>query len=166
MIDERRYRDAMSLFPSGVTIVAADDGQRAHGLTVASVASVSLAPPMVLACIKFDSLVLPILRTARSFSISMLAGDQASVAELFAWGEPADRQAALIRQPGRPPRIEGCVARLELRLVAEHTAGDHQVLIGEVLAIEAPSRDAAPTPLTWWRGVLSDGLAALVSARR
>lgn len=166
MIDEKQYRDAMSLFPSGVTVVAADDGQRVHGLTVSSFASVSLRPPLCLVCIRYDSLILPIVRASQSFSASILAADQGDVAELFSRGEPRDRQARLVRAAPRPPRLEGVAARIEMSLHAEHSAGDHQVLIGAVTALDAPPRELAAAPLVWWRGRLGADALSDIEAKR
>ncbi len=158
MIDERQYRDAMSLFPSGVTVVAADDGHRVHGLTVSSFASVSLSPPLCLVCIRIDSSILPIIRAAGAFSANFLAADQAAIAELFARGEPRERHQHLIRSDAHPPRLDGVAARIEMTLHAEHGAGDHQILVGEVTTLDAPPRNQAKSPLTWWRGTLGAGV--------
>ena len=169
MIDERQYRDAMSLFPSGVTVVAADDGHHVHGLTVSSFASVSLSPPLCLVCIRHDSSILPIIRAAGAFSASILAADQSALAELFARGEPGERRRHLIRSEPhqtRPPRLEGVAARIDMALHAEHGAGDHQILVGEVVKLDAPQRDRARAPLTWWRGRLGAGVLQEIEDQR
>lgn len=148
----RRFRDAMAQLPAGVTIAAADDGVSAHGLTVSSFASVSLNPQLCLICVRAESPLLPILRRAGRFAVHILSADQAPLARLFASASSAERQRALFRAPGRPPRLASFLVRFDLELQAEHPAGDHSVVIGQVRGVE---RAPKPGPaLTWWRSAL------------
>lgn len=157
-IDQRAFRDAMSLFASGVTVIAADDGAEAHAMTAASFASVSLEPPLGLVCVSLRSPLLPILRRAGRFAVHILAADQAETALLCASGPHDQRRALLDRAPGprpeRAPILPGALARFEMALHAEHPGGDHAVVLGRVLAITAVDRETAPAPLSWWRGQL------------
>lgn len=155
----RAFRNAMALFPSGVTVITADDGEAALGMTVASFTSVSLEPPLVLACIGEGASIRPIVERAGAFAAHVLGANQRETAELFAYGEPAARAAALFRQsdappPLRPPRLLGALARFECDLEQVHPAGDHLILVGRVRAVEAAERADAPAPLTWWLGAL------------
>lgn len=153
-VDERAFRDAMSLFASGVTVVVADDGVEAHAMTAASFTSVSLAPPLALVCISLRSPLLPILRRAGAFAVHVLSAEQSEIAKLCANGPHDQRRALLSRAPGRQPVLPGALARFDLRLHAEHPGGDHAVVLGQVLAIDAADPAAAEAPLTWWTGRL------------
>lgn len=149
----------MALFPSGVTVITADDGETALGMTVASFTSVSLEPPLVLACIGEGVSIRPIVESAGAFAAHVLGAGQRDMAELFAYGEPAARTAALIRQSGAPPsmlppQLPGALARFECALEQVHPAGDHLILVGRVRVLEAADRAEAPAPLTWWLGAL------------
>lgn len=144
----------MSLFPTGVTVAAVDDGREAYALTVASFASVSLEPPLVLICVRAASGFLPVLRRAGAFAVHVLAAEQSETARFFAERPAAERAARLDRAPGAAPRIDGALARFAITLEAEHGAGDHAVLVGRVEAIEAPAKETAGAPLLWWRSRL------------
>lgn len=152
--DERAYRDAMALYAAGVAVVAADDGARIHALTVSSFTSVSLAPPLLLICVKQESDFLIVARAARRFSLNILREDQAALGKLFATAPQDERRAALSAVPGGPPRLvdpAGPLVRFNCVLNAEHRAGDHSILVAEPIELEA---DSHGRPLVWWRGRL------------
>jgi len=87
-----------------------------------------------------------LLREAGGFALSLLAGDQAGIAQHFARGVPpfahwhgiATREGA-----AGAPLIDDALGWLECRNHAEHDAGDHTLFVGEVLAVEQ-GRAAAP----------------------
>lgn len=149
---ERAFRNALGLFASGVVIAAADDGYRAHGLTVASFCSVSLRPQLCLLCVTETSPFLPIMRGVGAFSVHVLAAAQEQTARLFASGAPEDRVAALERRIDAPPIAPGSLAGFDFRLHAEHAGGDHRIIVGELTALRV-AEPPAPA-LGWSRGAL------------
>ena len=152
--DERAYRNAMSLYANGVSIVTADDGVAAHGLTASSFTSVSLAPPLLLVCVSEKSPFLPIVRSAERFALNVLRESHAPLAATFARAPAGDRLTHLERLPPTPPRLcdaDGPLVRFDCTLHAEHVAGDHSILVGRPIDLEA---DAEGAPLVWWRGEL------------
>jgi flavin reductase len=126
-------------FPAGVAVLTVDaDGARL-GLTVGSAVSLSLDPPLVGVAISRQAAMHELLREAGRFALSLLAGDQATVAQHFARGVPpfahwhgiATREGA-----AGAPLLEGALGWLECRLEAAHPAGDHTFFVGEVLSAE------------------------------
>ena len=78
----------MRLFPAGVSVVTADaDGDRI-GVTMGSLVSLSLEPPLVGIAVGKDNALHELLRSAGAFGVSLLRGDQADVAARFALGMP------------------------------------------------------------------------------
>ena len=149
---ERAFRDALGLFASGVVIAAADDGYRAHGLTVASFCSVSLNPQLCLLCVSSKSPFLPIMRGVGAFSTHILSAAQEDLARLFAFSPAEDRVAALERRTDMPPIISGALAGFDFRLHAEHPGGDHSIVVGELTGLRmSENRSKA---LGWARGAL------------
>ena len=134
---ESDFREAMSQFASGVTLVTtrALDGS-AHGFTASSFASLSLHPPLVLVCMGDRATAYPIFMTAKRFAISILAEDQAHLAKLFStrgtdrFGDPA-----IVDSPLGLPVAAGALARLDCAMEALHIEGDHAILIGRPLNI-------------------------------
>ena len=151
---ERAFRDALGLFASGVAVAAADDGYRAHALTIASFCSVSLKPQLCLICVKESSAFLPVVRGVGAFSVHIMAAAQEETAKLFAFGAAEERLAALERRTDAPPRVQGALAGLDFELHAEHPGGDHAIIVGELTALRLAD-DAQATPaLGWARGAL------------
>jgi flavin reductase (DIM6/NTAB) family NADH-FMN oxidoreductase RutF len=122
-----------------------EEGQRV-GLTVGSLVSLSLEPPLVGVGVSKQAAMHELLRPTGRFALSLLAGDQAAVAQHFARGVPplAHWHGIETRsdEPG-PPLIEGAIAWLECETRAEHPAGDHTFFIGEVVSAKR-GRTAAP----------------------
>jgi flavin reductase (DIM6/NTAB) family NADH-FMN oxidoreductase RutF len=128
------FRDALARFASGVTVVTARgaDGTD-HGMTVSAFASLSLDPPLVLACIETAATALPAVRAAEWFGVSILAADQQAVSARFAThGVARFDGIATVRSAEGPALIAGAVAHLVCRRVAEHPGGDHVIIVGEV----------------------------------
>jgi len=114
------------------------DGERL-GLTVGSVVSLSLEPPLVGVSVNRQAAMHELLRRAGGFALSLLAGDQEAVAQHFARGVPplahwhgvASREGA-----AGAPLLEGALGWLECRLAAEHETGDHTLFVGDVVSVE------------------------------
>jgi flavin reductase (DIM6/NTAB) family NADH-FMN oxidoreductase RutF len=135
----------MGRFPAGVAVVTVDlDGQRA-GLTVASLVSLSLEPPLVGVAIRRDAALHELLRETKIFALSLLAAGQEHIAQHFARGVPpiALWEGVLLRETEGPPQIEGAVGWLSCRTTAEHETGDHTFFVGEVERAE-PGPAASP----------------------
>ena len=132
-------REVMRRFPAPVAVVtAALDGER-FGLTVGSLVSLSLRPPLVGISIGKDSSSHEPLRRAGGWTASLLAGAQRHVAQHFARsGIPpvALWNGVEVRDGARGPLVEGALAWLQCRTVSEHDAGDHTIFVGEVESTE------------------------------
>ena len=83
-IDEARFKLAMSHFASGVTIVTTEHGGKPYGMTVASFASLSLRPPLVVVCIEKTVKSHDAISAARQFGVSILSEDQTEISNRFA----------------------------------------------------------------------------------
>ena len=141
----RSFRDALGMFATGVTVVAAaGDGGELVGITVSSFNSVSLDPPLVLFSVDRSALSLPALRRAPGYTVSVLSADQVELSQRFA-GTGTDKWADLDPEYGfgGAPLIPGAIAGFECRPYATYDGGDHEIFVGEVVGHRsAPS--AAP----------------------
>jgi flavin reductase (DIM6/NTAB) family NADH-FMN oxidoreductase RutF len=142
-IDEPGFKLAMSHFASGVTVVTTEYGGRAYGMTVASFASLSLRPPLVLVCIEQSVKTHDAIAGAGKFGVSILGSDQAAISSRFA-SRTDDKFAGVDLRRGALdlPLIAGALTTLECSLRDRLPGGDHTIFIGEV--IEAQTRDGAP----------------------
>jgi 3-hydroxy-9,10-secoandrosta-1,3,5(10)-triene-9,17-dione monooxygenase reductase component len=106
-------------------------------MTCSSLVSVSLEPPLVLFCPAKASTTWRAMRAASHFAVNVLGGDAVAVARRFATrGE--DRFAGTSWRAGQTgsPLISDAIVWIECRTVARHDGGDHEIVIGEVVAIE------------------------------
>ena len=132
-------RSLMRLFPSGVCVVTADaDGDRI-GVTIGSLVSLSLDPPLVGVSIGKDVALHELLRASGLFGVSILRGDQAAVASRFARGiPPIGLWSGIEIRTGETGALllADALAWLECRIWAEYDVGDHTFFVGEVVALE------------------------------
>ena len=130
---ERRFRDALGQFATGVTVVTTLGPQGPVGITANSFASLSLDPPLVLWSPARASRRFGAFASARHFVIHVLGEDQFDLGRHFA------RDGLNFDLPGVTTNAEGlpiltdCLARFECRRHAGHDGGDHAIVVGEVL---------------------------------
>ena len=137
------FRNAMGSFPTGVTVVtvASGDGDGdMHGMTVNSFSSVSLDPLLVLVCLNEASRGAGLIEHAGAFVVNVLAAGQQAVSRWFA---DRTRPAGSTMFDGIPfergvtgcPVLAGTAASFDCRLRQSHRAGDHLIVLGEVVAL-------------------------------
>jgi flavin reductase (DIM6/NTAB) family NADH-FMN oxidoreductase RutF len=143
LIDDAGFKLAMSHFASGVTIVTTEHEGRRYGMTVASFASLSLHPPLVLVCIEKSVKTHDAIIAAQKFGVSILASDQAAVSNRFA-SRSDDKFADTAITEGTLglPLISGALTMLECRVREQLAGGDHTIFVGEVAAAE--TREGLP----------------------
>jgi flavin reductase (DIM6/NTAB) family NADH-FMN oxidoreductase RutF len=132
-----------------VAVRTVDAAGERLGLTVSALVSLSLEPPLVGVSISRQAAMHELLREAGGFALSLLAGDQAAVAQHFARGVPplAHWHGIATREGAEgAPLIDDALGWLQCRLQDEHDAGDHTLFVGEVLAAE---RGRAASPLLY-----------------
>ncbi len=136
--DRQAFRRALGSFLTGVTVVATlqEDGAP-RGFTANSFTSVSLDPPLVLICIAKTASSYPVFSATGHFSVNILAEHQAAVSSLFAT-KLADKfaKASWRRGPAGSPILDEVAAWFDCRRHDLIEAGDHIILIGEVLGFQ------------------------------
>jgi flavin reductase len=124
--------------PACVAVLTVDaDGERL-GLTVSSLVSLSLEPPLVGVSISRQAAMHELLREAGGFAVSLLAGGQEWLAQHFARGvPPIGMWHGIATEEGArgAPLLVGALGWLECRTAAEHETGDHSFFVGEVEAV-------------------------------
>jgi len=142
-IDEAAFRQAMGHFACGVTVVTTQMGDERNGLTVASFASLSLRPPLVLVCVEKSVKSHDAIAAAGKFAVNILAENQTDVSNRFAT-KAEDKFADLPLHSGELglPLIDGALANIECRLTNTLAGGDHSIFVGEV--VHAEMREGEP----------------------
>ena len=149
-IDPDEFRAILGRFASGVTILTVRDASgRDHGMTVSAFCSLSLDPPLVLACIDRAADMFRVLPDAAHFGISILAEGQEALSRRFA-ELPSGRFDGIgySRAESGVVLLDDALAHLECRQVARHDGGDHTIHIGEVEWVTS----GQGRPLLYYRG--------------
>jgi flavin reductase len=140
-VDASAFRQAMGSFPTGVSVVTvACDGGDMHGMTVNSFSSVSLDPMLVLVCLDKTSRGLGLIQRAGAFVVNVLSAGQQDVSRWFASRQRPAGSAMFDGVPFEPgvtggPVLVEATASFDCRLRQSHRAGDHVIVLGEVVAL-------------------------------
>ena len=139
--DVSAFRKAMGSFPTGVTVVtvASDDGDM-HGVTVNSFSSVSLDPMLGSVCLSQARRGFGLIERAGAFAVNVLAAGQQDVSRWFAdrhrpVGSTMFDDVPYERGITGCPVLTGAAASFDCRLRQYHRAGDHLIVLGEVVAL-------------------------------
>ncbi|MGZ4386701.1 MAG: flavin reductase family protein [Gaiellaceae bacterium] len=138
-------RAAMRQLASGIAVLTVGDGQDELGITVGSVVSLSLSPPLVAVSIGLQSPAHELMERADGFTISLLSGDQSAVAQHFARSgvPPVARWLGVETEPGRfGRRVAGALAFLECERWTSFPVGDHTLFVGAVTDLALNDPDA------------------------
>jgi 3-hydroxy-9,10-secoandrosta-1,3,5(10)-triene-9,17-dione monooxygenase reductase component len=144
------FRRAMGQLPTGVTVVTANGREGPSGLTANAVLSLSLDPPLMLACLDRGSRTLRAVQQAGRFGVNVLAADQAEVARSFATKVEMHEKWEGIAWSERHeiPALDGIVLWVACELRDVLAGGDHVIVTGAALDVAAGDRD----PLVFYRG--------------
>ena len=133
----------MGHFATGVTIMTTNLKGRLHGMTVSAFASVSLEPPTVMHNLVLES---------GAFALNILGERSESTARYFAdnvrLAVPEFRPGAHRLGVTGAPILNEATGYLEAKVHGSHRAGDHTIIVGEVVAMEVVSEEP---PLIYYR---------------
>lgn len=139
-------------FPTGVSVVTAtDEAGRPLGFTASSLTSVSLEPLLLLVCIGKDASAHDVMIGGDSFAVNILGEDAEDLSNRFAMIPPGERfdGVAFRAESTGAPVIQRAAAWLDCRIAQLHDAGDHTIVVGEVVACDA---DQSAEPLVYHGG--------------
>ena len=132
-------RELLGRYPSGVCVVTVDAGGQRLGLTIGSLVSLSLDPPLVGFGVSREAAMHELLREARGCAISLLAAGQQWLAQHFARGVPPIAMwHGIATEDGASgaPLLVGALGWLECSLRDEVAAGTHTFFVCDVRRIE------------------------------
>lgn len=134
LVGESEFRAAMATLPTGVSLLTTAHPAGIWGMTIGSLTSLSLHPPLLLVCLHRASITLDLLASHGRFAVNVLSAAQAVLADTFA--RPRDPTAALVGafdHVDHVPVLTDAVAWLTCRHEHTYTSGDHTIVIGAVL---------------------------------
>jgi flavin reductase (DIM6/NTAB) family NADH-FMN oxidoreductase RutF len=151
--DGDRFKDAMSWFATGVTIVTGIEGGEPVGFTCQSFISLSLDPPLVAVAAARTSTSWPRIARTGGFCVNVLGDHQQELCRGFATsGGPKFTGVDWYPAPVTgSPVIHTSLAWADCRVELVHDAGDHELIIGRVLELGT----GEGSPLLFFRSNLS-----------
>ncbi len=137
-LDQARFREVLGHFATGITIVTALEEGVPVGFSCQSFAALSLDPPMVVLAPARSSTSWPRIARAGAFCVNILAEDQEAVCRAFAvsGGNKFDGIGWFPGPVTGSPVIDGSLAVVECRLGDIFDGGDHELVIGHVVAMD------------------------------
>ena len=149
------FRRAMSRFATGVTVVTTRVGDLDHAMTASAVTSVSLEPLLLLVCVEREGRFHDAVVEAGVWGVSVLAGNDRAVADWLATrGRPLHAQLDRLPHHSGPQTgvalLDNALSTFECRTTAVHPAGDHSIVVGEVVSVTASAHPGEA--LLYYRG--------------
>ena len=149
-MDKRHFRSVLGKFATGVTIITTIENQHPKGITANSFTSVSLEPPLVLFCLGKESTNFQAFNVANFFAVNILSNEQTALSNRFAAydGDRFDGVNWKNWETGAPI-LDGAIAAIDCIRKKLIDAGDHIIILGEVLRAEKLSEQ---DPLIYFNG--------------
>jgi flavin reductase (DIM6/NTAB) family NADH-FMN oxidoreductase RutF len=155
-VSHEAFKRAFRNWPSGVAILTSARGgvdgiHELHGMTVSSLVSVSLEPPLLCVSCDLGSHTLRLLREVGRFAVTILSAEQQTLATRF-----ADARFESVRFDGQTyvlgengcPLLDGGLAHFECTVANRIPAGDHELVVGSVDRVFSVDGQ----PLAYWAG--------------
>jgi flavin reductase (DIM6/NTAB) family NADH-FMN oxidoreductase RutF len=153
--DTDLFRRAISRFATGVAVLTTRSRDIDHAMTANTLTSVSLEPLLLLVCVEREARFHDAVVDAGIWGLSVLsAGDRPGADWLATRGRPLHAQLDLIAHHRGPQTgvslLDGALSTFECRTTAVHPAGDHSIVVGEVVSVTAAAHPGEA--LVYYRG--------------
>jgi flavin reductase (DIM6/NTAB) family NADH-FMN oxidoreductase RutF len=146
-MDDRKFRNAMGKFATGVTVITTEMAGEVHGMTANAFMSVSLDPKLVVISIGEKAQMLDKIKHSKKFAVNILSAKQQELSMIFA-GQIKEKREVSFDQLGGLPVLTGAIAQVACEVVNEHVEGDHTLFIGKVIDIQLEEKE----PLMFFNG--------------
>ena len=149
------FRRAMSRFATGVTVLTTRVRHLDHAMTASAVTSVSLEPLLLLVCVEREARFHDAVVESGVWGVSVLAGNDRAVADWLATrGRPLHGQLDRLTHHSGPQTgvalLDNALSTFECRTTAIHPAGDHSIVVGEVVSVTTSTHPGEA--LLYYRG--------------
>jgi flavin reductase (DIM6/NTAB) family NADH-FMN oxidoreductase RutF len=138
-MDAAAKKTVLRLFPYGLYVVTVAHEGEEHGMTANWVTQAAFEPPMVVVAVENTSKTIEMIRDAHHFGVSVLGDGQRELAgKLGRSSEKAPQKLKGTRTKPGPvagtPVLADALGWVECRVVTALPAGDHTLVLGEVVA--------------------------------
>ncbi|MGV3723151.1 MAG: flavin reductase family protein [Actinomycetota bacterium] len=148
--DSQTFKDIMSRWASGITVVTCGTDQGVHGMTASSFTSVSLDPPLILVCVDRRNLTHKLMLEGGVFGVHILGTEMQEISDRCAGflGEEGHwlRDVEYRTEATGAPILAGALAWMDCSVTQTHEGGDHTIFVAEIQAGGAADGE----PLLWF----------------
>lgn len=148
MEQKEKIGKAIGRIASGVFILTARQQDKLEGLLASWVNQAAFEPPMIMAAVKRERNILEMMAAGSHFSLNVLSKNNMDIFKNFAkpFEEGLDRFAGLnlLETQKQAPVFADAIAYLNCVTVSLTEAGDHVLVLGEVISGDLLHADAEP----------------------
>ncbi len=157
-IDEISFKESLGCFATGVSVITTlakiEKKDEYHGITINSLTSLSLSPPLILFSIAKDSQKYKHFIKAKNFTVNILSEKQLALSRYFAYSHTDKfNNIDYIIGNNLCPILNGALAFIECTNYKRYNGGDHTIIIGKVTNLKKISEDK---PLIYFRSQYKD----------
>jgi flavin reductase (DIM6/NTAB) family NADH-FMN oxidoreductase RutF len=138
MTHEQALAAALGRVPSGLFVLSVRKGDQVTGMLASWVQQCSFDPPQISVAVKAERFVSEMLTTNAAFVVNILAASPNDLLKHFGKGfgpgEPAFAGLDVYPTAEGVPVLRTALAHLDCRVVGRSSAGDHDIVIGRVIA--------------------------------
>lgn len=152
-VSETDFKKIMGCFTTGVAIVTTQHLGKPVGVTINTLTSVSLTPPLVLFCLGKRRITFPAFSEATHYAIHILSSDQKELCKVFAHstGDPWERLPYELSSRGCP-LISDSLGILQCRRETTYAGGDHVIFLNHVEEVLWEDHPENKDPLVYFKG--------------
>lgn len=146
-VDSHHFRQLMGRFATGVTVITTHDHQKEMGvgITINSLTSVSLKPPLVLFCLEKKAHSFMAFKKEKYFAVNILAENQENLSRQFALPNQPPLPARSWAEPVKDcPILNGTLGWMLCQKMVAYPGGDHIIFVGKVLQIQISRKTSKP----------------------
>jgi flavin reductase (DIM6/NTAB) family NADH-FMN oxidoreductase RutF len=139
LLDEQAKKTMLRKIPHGIYICGVKDGEEVNGFTVSWLMQASFEPPLVVNCVRKDSISHTMIEKSGVFALSFLESGQKDLAAQFfkqkrRVGNKFEEVEFYEGEATGCPIIKDSLGYIECQVVGFVDKGDHTVYVGEVIA--------------------------------
>jgi flavin reductase (DIM6/NTAB) family NADH-FMN oxidoreductase RutF len=151
-MDLAAKKTVLRRFPYGLYAVTVTHGGEDHGMTANWITQAAFEPPMIVVSVENTSRTIDMIRDAHYFAVSLLAAGQREVAGRLGRSSTQLREKlkGIKTKPApfsKAPVLADAFGWVECRAIASLPAGDHTLVLGEVVEAGVENKDAQPLSL-------------------
>ena len=149
-IQSDAFRETLSQYASGVTIITVKAGDEIHGLTASAFASVSADPPLIAIFVNHKGHAHELFeRSDAVFAVNFLREHHESLSNRFAFSkEEKFAEGDWTTATTGAPILADALAWLDCTVYSRVSMGSHSIYVGEIQATEV--LHPGETPLIYW----------------